>query len=512
MRSSRLDIVPLLDIVLLMFFALALSMQQKHKKEKRVLIQKIKQNDKKLRATHRRFQKETSHHKKLKKRYQTLHSHHTELQKVMVQIRRLMASLHLSKKSSKQQTTQRRAVVLRRQLKTLRASILRLRSEHLRLHRAQEEAKQLAKQLTSQLERVTQKLKQARLEWKLLRQKNITLLASRHVLNQVQKKLHQERNALFSRVTQLRMRLALMRSENQRLKKNSKRLKEQRQKQELLAQQLKIALHKQCSQRTNRLGQKIQKQEARWKALQWRSIRLQAELTLFKRKAKRLSKEAQKWRRKYAQAHILKLRNEATARLVKQSNARLEKALRAAQLELHKHSFFRTSERSTFRQKMKQAELRERALNAQNERLKSSHRQISNAMKRLRMLGRLSGREKSSLTKSMTRYLQAVFIYVKSDRITGFRRFKDPSIIRLDRPIGLTRRSIRNQRLRYRSVIEPGFSAFARLDARLPADVVTSTEAIYIFVLDENCTKAATSGLEHEHQTKYKQRRVIWQL
>ncbi|MEM1008000.1 MAG: hypothetical protein AAGJ35_03260, partial [Myxococcota bacterium] len=138
-------------------------------------------------------------------------------------------------------------------------------------------------------------------------------------------------------------------------------------------------------------------------------------------------------------------------------------------------------------------------------------KQIQKSMQKLRLLEQLPSKEKAGLIKSLARFLQATFLYVQADRIIGFRRFFDKRRTFFDLPIELSRRLPPRQKLLYRAKVERGFRAFSRIDTKLPAEIVNSRESIYIFVFDAQCTKAATTGLEHEHQLFAKNRRVIWQ-
>jgi DNA repair exonuclease SbcCD ATPase subunit len=264
--------------------------------------------------------------------------------------------------------------------------------------------------------------------------------------------------------------------------------------------------------RAKEMRNALKQAKTRHQKLKRRSLVLQAQLAMMKRDAKRRAKRLKKWRKEAGLLRSKQMQQDARVALLGKQNTKLQQSLQKLQLLLERQKLHRKSERAHFRKQLRGMEKKEQKLATQNNHLRASQRQLSSAMKQLKVLGRLPGKEKAGLTKSMTRFLLAVFIYVKSDQVTGFRRFKDTQTTRFDRPISLSRRSASTNKLKYRGALDPAFSAFGRLNARLPAEIVSSREAIYIFVFDENCTKATTSGLELEHQTRFSSRRVIWQL
>ncbi len=202
----------------------------------------------------------------------------------------------------------------------------------------------------------------------------------------------------------------------------------------------------------------------------------------------------------------------AERKFLVKANQKLAKQFQVKRLELEKLQLKVRGLRESWGKERVRSQRKQKSIMAKNKRLQESRKQLEASLRLVQRWGRMSGREKSGLTESLARYFQAVMIYVKADRIVGYRRFPNKKMKAFSRTIELSRRSSNGINLYYRGKIKKDFRAFEILKRKLPAELSSSPEVIYIFIFDDNCSKAITQGLEHEHLKYYRGRRVIWQL
>jgi chromosome segregation ATPase len=197
---------------------------------------------------------------------------------------------------------------------------------------------------------------------------------------------------------------------------------------------------------------------------------------------------------------------------INSQNVRIEQRFQSITKAMTHLQIEMAGERARWQRHKQLQEMANKRLHEQNNRLRESRKQLEEALQIHQQWLKYDSREKSGVNKGLARYFQAVVINIKADQIVSYRRFPSTELTELNRPIELSRRTINGLNLLYRGKVEANFSAFVSLEQQLPADLISNLELIYIFVFDDECTRAVTSGLEEEHQRNYRDRRVIWQL
>lgn len=568
MRRSKLDLLPLVDIILILLFAFSINLRKKEEGAQKAHQRQLSAAKQQIQALR---QQRDRHHQKARSLAQDraqMDADMRNLQSLVLRLQQTMERLQARQGELQRlrETTRKQLQAMGRELQTTqkqRASLeqdkQRLERLRVRLERAlrqakqdlarkqkqllvlqemyrkeREEARSLAAKLTradEERKRLEDQLRAADARYRIAsmeaRELAVQLARLKEQLASKEAALrvaHSELQAIRtqqakeqSRQRALALAHGVLEQENLRLRSRIKALEARLAKSILLEDRLSQRdKSQQASQRAlERLQQELASLREQITMLQRQNESLRTQVLLAQREEEKQQKHQKTLQSRFEETQRARFQAEALAAQRDKELSALREEQKRLRLSVERYAVNKVrsdAQHTQLKQQIQTGESQRAQLLRERKLLEDRQKEMQAALASYKIFGHHEAREQMGIVKGMRIFFPVIFVYVKNDRILGYKRLHALRMTPFGEPIELSRRVSGSNRLMYRGKVEVGFRAFARLEKRLPTEVSNSTEVIYVIVFDAQCSLAVTQGLEDEHQRYYSEMRVIWQL